>query len=121
MLKIFLIRFIKYQYKSHVYRNKINHNNLVTLCNCCTKVYARTVKKPSNILRKVAVLIAGIPLLILGVILIPLPGPGILICIVALFILSLEFDVAKPYLEKAKAKLRPLIVKFKDEYDKLKD
>jgi uncharacterized protein (TIGR02611 family) len=52
--------------------------------------------------RKAVVTLIGFPAIILGIILIPLPGPGILVVILGLFILSLEFDWAKRYLESAK-------------------
>lgn len=77
----------------------------------------RTVK----ILRKIGVLLVGVPILIVGILLIPLPGPGILISMLGLFIISLEFDIAQPYLQKAKERLMPLWRKFKDEYQKLKE
>lgn len=58
--------------------------------------------------RKILVAITGIPLLIIGIILIPLPGPGLLVCFAAFFILSLEFDWAKTYLEKIRTKFKEI-------------
>jgi uncharacterized protein (TIGR02611 family) len=58
-----------------------------------------SIKKTS---RKLLVSLAGFPIILLGIILIPLPGPGILVVILGLFILSLEFDWAKRYFESAK-------------------
>jgi uncharacterized protein (TIGR02611 family) len=52
--------------------------------------------------RKLLVSLAGFPIVILGIILIPLPGPGILVVLLGLFILSLEFDWAKRYIDKVK-------------------
>jgi len=63
---------------------------------------------PISYLRKIAVLITGIPLFILGVILIPLPGPGLLVCFAALFILSLEFEWAEKQRDKVKAQLQKI-------------
>lgn len=58
----------------------------------------RTVKY----LRKVVIGVTGGLLLIIGVILVPLPGPGFLIIFAGVFILSLEFDWFKPHVEKTK-------------------
>jgi uncharacterized protein (TIGR02611 family) len=58
-----------------------------------------SIKKSS---RKLLVSLAGFPIILLGIILIPLPGPGILVVILGLFILSLEFEWAKQYTEKLK-------------------
>jgi uncharacterized protein (TIGR02611 family) len=58
-----------------------------------------SIKKSS---RKLLVSLAGFPIILLGIILIPLPGPGILVVILGLFILSLEFEWAKHYTEKLK-------------------
>ncbi len=65
-------------------------------------------------LRKIVVALVGVPLLILGIILIPLPGPGLLISFAGLFVLSLEFEWAKPHMEKIKKQLDKLIKKSKD-------
>jgi uncharacterized protein (TIGR02611 family) len=52
--------------------------------------------------RKIAVALAGTVVLIIGIILIPLPGPGLLVCVAALFIFSLEFERFKPHAERVK-------------------
>jgi uncharacterized protein (TIGR02611 family) len=57
-------------------------------------------------LRKLAVLVAGIPLIIGGIILIPLPGPGLLFIVAGLFVLALEFEWAKRHLETARRHLQ---------------
>ncbi len=54
-------------------------------------------------------MVIGLPVLVLGIILIPLPGPGILVSFLGLYILSSEFDAAKPYRDKIKKKLQKLI------------
>lgn len=64
-------------------------------------------------LRKIGVLLVGIPVLILGIILVPLPGPGLLVIIAGLLILSLEFEWAKRYVQKAKTELKKLSNKSK--------
>jgi uncharacterized protein (TIGR02611 family) len=66
----------------------------------------RRVKKAA---RKIAVALVGFPLLILGVILIPLPGPGLLVCAAALVILALEFDWADRHLQIVRDKLKKLV------------
>lgn len=63
--------------------------------------------------RKAVVLAVGLPLLVIGLILIPLPGPGILTVLAALFILSIEFDSLKPYRDRAKKEITKLIEKSK--------
>lgn len=68
------------------------------------------VKKSS---RKILVALIGFPLLVLGLVLIPLPGPGLLVCFVALFILSLEFDWAEKHFENVKAKIKLIWEKSK--------
>jgi uncharacterized protein (TIGR02611 family) len=60
-------------------------------------------------LRKLVVAMIGFPLLIVGLVLIPLPGPGVLVCLVALFVLASEFDWAHKYYELAKTKLNNII------------
>ncbi len=70
-------------------------------------------------LRKIIVFIIGIVVFILGVILIPLPGPGLLVCFAGLFILSLEFDWAKPYLERTKSEMNKVISKAKARQSKI--
>jgi uncharacterized protein (TIGR02611 family) len=54
----------------------------------------------------------------LGIILIPLPGPGILVVLLGLFILSLEFEWAKNYLEKGKTIHHKAIEKAKAKKNK---
>ncbi len=77
------------------------------------------MSKTVSYLRKLAVALIGVPLFIVGIILIPLPGPGLLICFLALFILSLEFDWAKPYLDRAKVEIVKIIQKSKTRSDKI--
>lgn len=79
------------------------------------------MRKTVSYLRKVAALIIGVPLFIVGLILIPLPGPGLLVCFVALFIISLEFDWAEPHLERSKAEIKKIIQKSQDRSKNIKD
>ena len=52
--------------------------------------------------RKILIALAGFPIIIIGIILIPLPGPGILVIILGLLILSCEFEWANRHLDKVK-------------------
>lgn len=53
------------------------------------------------LIRKIVVGIIGFPLLLVGLILVPLPGPRVLVSLVGFFILSFEFDWASKGLRKA--------------------
>lgn len=70
-------------------------------------------KKLWVVVRKSGVFILGISVLALGIALIPLPGPGLLVCILGLFILSWEFAWAERQLDRAKAAQRRVIEKAK--------
>jgi uncharacterized protein (TIGR02611 family) len=75
------------------------------------------MSKLTSGLRKVLFGILGSIVLILGIILLPLPGPGLLVCLLGLFLLSLEFDWAKPHMERIKRRLRGFYKDFKDKVD----
>ena len=77
------------------------------------------MRKGIGLIRKIIVAAIGFPLLILGVILIPIPGPGLLICFLALLILSLEFDFANSHYEKAKAGIKKIYDEAKARADKI--
>ena len=47
-------------------------------------------------------------MLIVGIILLVLPGPGLLVMVAGLLILSLEFEWAKKYRDQARSKLRKI-------------
>ena len=64
-----------------------------------------------SIVRKVAVLVVGVPIVVIGIILVPLPGPGLLIMFVGLFIISLEFEWAQKHVDNIKARLGALVDK----------
>lgn len=74
-----------------------------------------------RLLRKLLAGIIGFPLLLLGIILIPIPGPGVLVCFVALFILSLGFDWANTYLEKCKEIFRKIYASAKQRADRIEE
>ncbi|MCA9325573.1 hypothetical protein KDA23_05955 [Candidatus Saccharibacteria bacterium] len=63
------------------------------------------IRKGLALLRKLLVFMIAAPLFVVGLILIPLPGPGLLTCLVALMIFSLEFDFAKPHVKRIKREL----------------
>lgn len=51
--------------------------------------------------RKIVVLIVGVAVLLAGIALLPLPGPGMLVIIVGLIILATEFSWAQRWLDYA--------------------
>lgn len=73
----------------------------------------------TKILRKIVIGAIGFPLLIIGIILIPLPGPGLLVCFVALLILSLEFEWTRPYIDKIKTEFKKIMNKAKERQEKI--
>lgn len=66
------------------------------------------MKKAKKLARQLVILAIGLPLFVLGIILIPLPGPGLLVCFLALFILSMEFEWAEKHLERVKKELKTI-------------
>jgi uncharacterized protein (TIGR02611 family) len=77
------------------------------------------MRKSTKVIRKFIVGLIGFPFLALGIVLIPLPGPGVLVCLLAFFILSLEFDWAEKYYNQAKAVLKKIYDKSKERMDKI--
>jgi uncharacterized protein (TIGR02611 family) len=71
------------------------------------------------VIRKIAALLIGLPLLVVGIILIPAPGPGLLVCFLALFILSREFSWANTQFEKIKTKLHKIYTDSKQRADRI--
>jgi uncharacterized protein (TIGR02611 family) len=70
------------------------------------------MKNNNRLLKQVhrlVVLLVGLPLLGVGIILIPVPGPGLLLSFLALLILSSAFQWPRPYIERTKKHLRKLI------------
>lgn len=57
-------------------------------------------------LKKIFVLILGLTILIFGLALLVLPGPGLIIIIAGLAVLAIEFIWAKKLLEKLKEKTK---------------
>jgi hypothetical protein len=59
------------------------------------------------------VVLGGIPLIVIGVLLMFLPGPGIPVLLLGLFVLSLEFEWAKRYMDRLKETQQKAIEKAK--------
>lgn len=68
--------------------------------------------------RKAAIFAAGFIVIIIGIILIPLPGPGLLVIFAGLFILSLEFAWAERHLDRAKSAHKKLLAAAKNNKNK---
>ncbi len=64
---------------------------------------------PWRAARKVAVGFAGAVVIAVGIVLIPLPGPGWLIVFSGMAILATEFPAARRTLDRAKTRARRLI------------
>lgn len=71
------------------------------------------MRKITKAVRKLVVTIVGFSVLAAGLILIPLPGPGILVTILGLLILSWEFTWAERQLDRARAAHRKVVEKAK--------
>lgn len=72
------------------------------------------MNKLKSAARKTAVTLLGFIVLIVGVILLALPGPGILVIILGLVILSWEYEWAKRHLHKARQVHKKTMAKIKD-------
>lgn len=59
--------------------------------------------------RKIIVVLVAVPIFAIGVILIPLPGPGLLICLLALIILATEFDWARKRADNIKDRIKNIL------------
>lgn len=69
------------------------------------------MSKSVRMLRKIVVALIGFPLLVAGIILVPLPGPGFLVMFIALVLLSTEFDWASKHADSIKAKMKAIYEK----------
>lgn len=63
--------------------------------------------------RKLIIAIVGFSIICVGLALLVLPGPGIAVIALGLFVLSLEFAWADRYFQKIKVELDKLVVKLK--------
>jgi uncharacterized protein (TIGR02611 family) len=64
-----------------------------------------------SVTRKVGVLLVGVPLLGLGIVLLPLPGPGSLLIVAALAVLSLEFAWADRWSRQVRDGFKAVVAK----------
>jgi uncharacterized protein (TIGR02611 family) len=69
-------------------------------------------------LRRILVLVIGSTVLMAGVLMLVLPGPGILVIIVGLAILAIEFAWAEALLIRARARAADLARKFRTQNDR---
>ena len=69
-------------------------------------------------LRRILIVLIGSTVLIAGVLMLVLPGPGILVIIVALAILATEFAWAEALLVQARARAARLARKFRTQNDR---
>jgi uncharacterized protein (TIGR02611 family) len=73
-----------------------------------SRAYATTI---GRILWRISITIIGVVVIIAGIILLPLPGPGWVVIFAGLGILSTEYDWARRLLRAAKAKAAQLAAK----------
>jgi len=59
-----------------------------------------------KLLRRLAITVVGLVVLLLGVVLIVAPGPGFLVIALGLLILSLEYEWARRHLDRVKSRAR---------------
>ena len=79
------------------------------------------VNRTIKYVRKIAIGIVGVALVLVGIPLLPLPGPGLLVILLGLFVLSWEFEWAKKHFERLKRKLNEVQNKAKKRQAELKD
>lgn len=72
------------------------------------------MSKAIKLLRKAFLGIIGALILALGILLIPLPGPGLLVCLLGLLVLSLEFEWAQTHRDRLKGKFTNIWQDYKD-------
>lgn len=75
--------------------------------------------RSKKVLRKLITGLFGFPLLALGIILVPLPGPGVLVSLLAFLILSQGFDWADKGLSEAKQVLGKIYLAAKKQAAKI--
>lgn len=69
--------------------------------------------------RQIISLLFGVPLFILGIILIPIPGPGLLVTFLSLLILSWGFEGVKTHVDRLKAVFRKMYDEAKARADRI--
>ncbi len=63
--------------------------------------------------RKLGALIIGVPVVLLGIVLLPAPGPGTLVIIAGLAILATEFPWAHRHMTRLKSGARHVVDRFR--------
>lgn len=79
------------------------------------------MKKTTNLIRRIIALSVGLPVTVAGLVLIPLPGPGVLLTLIGLWILSFGFDSVKRPLDTFKQKLIAIYRQAYQRYDHFLD
>lgn len=79
------------------------------------------MKRTYKAIRKTAVFIAGSVVIIVGLILLFIPGPGLLTIAAGLLILSSEFEWAERHLKSVKKRIKDAYEKSKAKQKKPKD
>ncbi len=77
------------------------------------------MKRTRYSIKKMISATIGFPLVVLGIILIPLPGPGLLTSLLGLFVLSYEFDWAKTRKEQTLKELHKIIQRAQMRADRI--
>ncbi len=77
------------------------------------------MKKTKTALRKLLIGLIGFPLLALGIVLVPLPGPGVLVSLLAFFILSFAFEWADTGLQEAKRAIHKIYLSAREQAAKI--
>ena len=75
--------------------------------------------KVAKLSKQIISAVIGLPLLVIGIILIPIPGPGLLVCFLALLVLSWGFEGAKVHVEKSKDIFRKFYKEAKERADRI--
>lgn len=77
-----------------------------------------TMKTTVRAAKKIIIFIAGVIVILCGIVLLVIPGPGLLVMFVGLLILSLEFEWAKKWRDEAKKRLREMNDKVRQQRQK---
>ncbi|MDB5164452.1 MAG: hypothetical protein JWL89_78 [Candidatus Saccharibacteria bacterium] len=72
------------------------------------------MSRTTKTIRKFIAALIGFPLVVLGIILIPLPGPGLVVMFLGLLVLSQEFDWAQKHVENARSQIKQIVAKAKN-------
>lgn len=72
------------------------------------------MKRTWGAIRKTVIAIVGVIVVIIGIILMPLPGPGLLIVLAGLLILATEFEWARRHRDNLKSHIDTVIKKAKN-------